>query len=78
MPGAKVSWEVKSLRNDLRMRLHGAPVEREKTGPERGKYQHPEYYGLGPEMGMDHGAESTPAAQSSAEPPSMSTTKGGR
>jgi hypothetical protein len=53
VPRAKVSWEVKALRNDLRMRLHGAPVEREKTGPERGKYQHPEYYGQPPERGLD-------------------------
>lgn len=51
--GAKVSWEVKALRNDLRMRLHGAPVQRDKTGPERGKYQHPGYYGQPAELGMD-------------------------
>ena len=57
-PGAKVSWEVKALRNDLRVRMHGAPVEREKTGLERGKYQHPEYYGRPPEMGMDYDAGS--------------------
>ena len=52
--GAKVSWEVKALRNDLRVRTHGAPVEREKAGPERGKYQHPEFYGQPPETGMDY------------------------
>jgi hypothetical protein len=56
VPGAKVSWEVKALRNDLRMRLHGAPVEREKTGPECGRYQHPEYYGQPAQMGMDYDA----------------------
>jgi len=55
-PGGEVSWEVKAVRNDLRMRLHGAPVEREKAAPERGKYQHPEYYGQPPERGMDHHA----------------------
>jgi len=54
--GGKVSWRVEALRNDLRVRLHGAPVEHEKTGPERGKYQHPEYYGLPLEKGMDHEA----------------------
>lgn len=57
VPGAKVSWRVEAVRNDLRMRLHGAPVEREKTGTERGKYQHPEYYGLPPEKGVDHQAD---------------------
>ena len=59
--GGKVSWRVEALRNDLRIRLHGAPVEREKTGPERGKYQHPEYYGQPPERGMD--ASSAPLAK---------------
>lgn len=49
----RVSWEVKAVRNDLRMRLHGAPVEREKMGPERGKLQHPGYYGRPREDGMD-------------------------
>lgn len=56
VPGGKVSWRVEAERNDLRMRLHGAPVEREKTGPERGKYQHPEYYGQPAELGMDYRA----------------------
>ena len=60
VPSAKVSWEVKALRNDLRMRTHDAPVEREKTGAERGKYQHPEYYGQPAEMGMDYDAERQP------------------
>jgi hypothetical protein len=59
-PNAKVSWEVKALRNDLRVRLHGAPVERDKTGPERGHYQHPEYYGLPQELGMDDTARREP------------------
>ena len=44
----KVSWRVEALRNDLRMRLHGAAVEVDKTGSEHGKYQHPEYYGQPP------------------------------
>lgn len=56
VPAGKVSWRVEALRNDLRVRLHGAPVEREKIGRERGKYQHPEYYGLSPEKGMDFDA----------------------
>jgi hypothetical protein len=58
------------------MRLHGAPVEREKSGAERGKYQHPEYYGLPPEMGMDGSSQrerrpqygSLPQAVNDAEP----------
>lgn len=58
--GGRVSWEVKAVRNDLRMRLHGAPVEREKFGPERGKLQHPGYFGRPREDGMDPPAVSMP------------------
>ncbi len=68
--GGKVSWRVEALRNDLRVRLHGAPVEREKGEFERGKYQHPEYYGLGPEMGMDYQPERPGVAQREPEPAS--------
>ena len=57
VPGGEVSWRVETVRNDLRMRLHGAPVEREKVGPERGKYLHPEYYGQPPERGIDFHAD---------------------
>jgi hypothetical protein len=56
-PGGKVSWRVEAVRNDLRMRLQGATVEREKIGVERGKYQRPEYYGQPPEQGMNYSAE---------------------
>ena len=57
------------MRNDLRMRLHGAPVERDKTGPERGKYQHPEYYGQPPEMSTDYDAERERASHYRPSPP---------
>lgn len=56
-PRGKVSRRVEALRNDMRMRLHGAPIEREKTGTERGKYQHSEYNGEPAEMGIDYVAE---------------------
>ncbi len=62
IPGGRVSWRVEALRNDLRVRLHGAPVEREKGDPERGRYQHPEYYGKPVEMGMDRRAPNLDAA----------------
>jgi len=42
----EVSWEVKAVRNDLWMRSVGSPVEVEKVGYERGRYQHPEFYSL--------------------------------
>lgn len=56
--GVKVSWEVKADRNDLRIRRHRPTDVREKIGPERGKYQHPEYYNLPASMGMDSSPES--------------------
>jgi len=71
-PGAKVSWRVEALRNDLWVRnramalegLHddlaiqtrAMPVEVEKQGREKGTYQHPELYGLPAEMGMNYDA----------------------
>ena len=54
--GAKVCWEVKGVRNDLRVRRHGAPVEMEKPPLEKGTYQHPELYGQPPEKGMNYEA----------------------
>ena len=53
-PHTEVSWEVKADRNDLRIQ-HNRPTDvREKTGSERGKYQHPEYYGLSEEMSISY------------------------
>ncbi len=60
--GAKVSWEVKALRNDHWVRDRGAPEEVEKQGVERGKYQHPEFYSQPPEKGMNYAARSRVAS----------------
>src|SRR5262249_34244900 len=51
-PHTKVSWRVEAVRNDLWVRMRGAPVEVEKDATERGKYQHPEFYNLPPENGI--------------------------
>ncbi len=51
-PRVKVSWEVKGVRNDLWVRKHGAPVELDKEGIERGTYQHPDLYGMPKERGL--------------------------
>ena len=69
-PHAKVSWEVKAVRNDtwVRSRVVSArtvqdgrsietramPVEVEKQDFEKGKYQHPEHYGQPRERGLDY------------------------
>ncbi len=57
VPRGEVSWRVEAMRNDLRVRVRGAPVECEKLDPERGTYQHPEYYGQPAERGMDYDAK---------------------
>ncbi len=53
-PNVEVSWEVKGVRNDLWVRSRGIEVEVEKGGHEKGKYQHPELYGLPASMGVDY------------------------
>lgn len=50
--GAKVSWRVEAVRNDLWIRRYGSPVEVEKDDEERGKLQHPELYGEPAERGI--------------------------
>ncbi len=53
-PNVEVSWRVEATRNDRWMRRNGAKTEVEKTGDERGLYQHPEFYGQGPERGINY------------------------
>lgn len=60
-PGAKVSWRVEAVRNDLWMRHRAAPVEAEKEGRVKGTYQHPEFYGLPAERGINADLRSPPA-----------------
>ena len=51
-PKVEVSWRVDAIRNDAWVQKYGAPVEEEKTGREKGKYQHPELYDAPPAMGV--------------------------
>ena len=48
-PGAKVSWQVTGVRHDAWADAHRIPLEVEKKGLEKGKYLHPELFGLAPE-----------------------------
>lgn len=63
-PNVEVSWRVDADRNDLRVRTHRPTDVRDKTGPEKGKYQNPEYYGLPTSMGLDYEAASVGASKS--------------
>ncbi len=57
MPNVEVSWRVDADRNDLYVR-HKEPKDVvEKEGLERGKYQHPELYGMPKERGMNYRPE---------------------
>jgi hypothetical protein len=70
--GAKVCWRVEAVRNDRWVRRHGAPVEVEKQGVERGTYQEPELYGKPPEKGMMRGE-----ARAAGEEPIVAAPRGG-
>ena len=52
-PGMKISWQVTGVRNDAYAQQHPVKIEKEKLGPERGKYLHPELYGLPKSMGIE-------------------------
>jgi hypothetical protein len=45
-PGMDVSWQVTGIRHDRFAVEHALEAEPEKSGRERGKYLHPEAYGL--------------------------------
>lgn len=44
-PGMKVSWQVTGIRRDAWANANRIPVERAKSGRERGHYLHPELFG---------------------------------
>ncbi len=50
----EVCWEVKAVRNDRWIQKYGAPVEVEKVGHDKGRYQRPELYGRPESMGIDY------------------------
>jgi hypothetical protein len=67
--GMKVSWRVEAVRNDPWMQEHGAPVEVEKEGAERGKYERPELYGKPESMSMDYNLKRVSAGESRVSRP---------
>ncbi len=56
-PNVKVSWRVDADRNDLYVQNRKPKDVVDKQGLEKGTYQHPELYGLGPERGMNYDPE---------------------
>jgi hypothetical protein len=60
VPGKKVSWEVKAIRNDLWMQRYGYQTEQEKEDAIKGKYLNPELYGQPKERGIHYRPEPEP------------------
>lgn len=54
VPHVEVSWMVFADRNDARVQFNRPTDVRDKVGREKGKYQHPEYYGQPSSMGVDY------------------------
>jgi hypothetical protein len=70
VPGKKVSWEVKAIRNDLWVQRYGYQTEQEKEDAIKGKYLNPELYGQPKELGIHYRPEpgSTPPQEKVAKP----------
>ncbi|HEX9655502.1 MAG TPA: hypothetical protein VGB89_01150 [Bacteroidota bacterium] len=51
-PNLEVSWQVTGIRKDAYAEKNRIPVEEEKTGKERGRYLHPEAFGLSKDRGI--------------------------
>jgi hypothetical protein len=53
-PGMEVSWQVTGVRKDPYAIAHRIEVETEKAQADKGKYLHPEAYGLEAEKGINY------------------------
>ena len=84
--GAKVSWRVKALRNDLWVQKRAVPMEVIANGRsiqtrampveiEKGAYRHAEFYGLSAERGMNYDAEHERAAHAEGDLPDRAATE---
>ena len=67
VPGKKVSWEVKAIRNDLWVQRYGYQTEQEKEDAIKGKYLSPELYGQPKERGIHYRPEPEPVPSENGE-----------
>jgi hypothetical protein len=67
-PGLKVSWCVTGVRNDLWIRVNGAPVEQDKPAAEKGRYLAPVEYGQPWETGAYFRSRAIRSVQGPADP----------
>jgi hypothetical protein len=72
-PGMEVSWMVTGVRHDPYARAHGLEVEVAKPADERGKYMHPDAYGMPETAGVDYrpNEQRPPPVSESAAPQAM-------
>ncbi len=56
-PHVEVSWEVKAIRNDRYVQKYGYETVQEKEDEIKGKYVHPEFYGMPKEYGIHYRPE---------------------
>jgi hypothetical protein len=68
VPGKKVSWEVKAIRNDRYVQQYGYQTEQEKEDEIKGRYLHPELYGQPKERGIHYRPEPEPAPNETTKP----------
>jgi hypothetical protein len=54
VPNVKVSWEVKGVRNDARMKKYPFVAEQEKTSAQKGKYWDPSAHDKAESMGVSY------------------------
>lgn len=53
-PGLRVSWQVTGTRQDAYANAHRIPLEEDKPASERGRYLHPDAFGLPADRGIGH------------------------
>ncbi|MCL6624385.1 MAG: hypothetical protein K6T17_07200, partial [Fimbriimonadales bacterium] len=68
-PHVKVSWEVKAIRNDRYVQKYGFQTVQEKEDEIKGKYVHPELYGMPKEYGIHYRPEMERSAPERSAPP---------
>lgn len=78
-PGGKVSWQITGIRQDAWANAHRIPVEEAKRPEERGRFIHPELYGMPRSASLDalKPVPAAPAPQrfsSSQDPANMPAT----
>jgi hypothetical protein len=67
-PGMKVCWTVTGIRNDRFVQRYGAAAEVQKTPEQRGRYLHPELFGLPPSSALRPAPLATDAQADAPQP----------